>query len=190
MIGIHSAFNHPVMTRLGVSVKYLSALVGILLSFSVMAATLEEGYQAVRGGELDKGFAILSELAKTGDADAQFALAILYREGWGTEKDLKTAFELYLKSAEQGHPVGMFETGLAYQSGEGVIKDYAKAVPWYEKAANVGHPAAMYALGGLYYNGMGVAKDEKQGNEWFKRSAQAGYQPAIQYLEQVNAMNP
>lgn len=168
--------------------KYLSALAAILLSIPVLAGTLEEGYQAVRSGDVDKGYAILSELADGGNADAQFAVAILYREGWGTEKNLQTAFDYYMKAAQQGNVGGMFEVGWCYQSGEAGVKDYSKAVEWYEKAAGAGHPAAMYALGGLYYNGMGVQKDEKKGNEWFQRSAQAGYQPAIQYLNQTAPM--
>ena len=98
------------MTISGVPVKYISLLIGIIFSISAWAETLEEGYEAVRSGKLDEGYAILSELAATGDADAQYGVAILYKEGWGTDKDIKTAFDYYQKAARQNHPGALFGT--------------------------------------------------------------------------------
>ncbi|PHS74730.1 MAG: hypothetical protein COB19_05470 [Porticoccus sp.] len=172
------------MTISGVSVKYISLLIGIIFSISAWAETLEEGYEAVRSGKLDEGYAILSELAATGDADAQYGVAILYKEGWGTDKDIKTAFDYYQKAALQNHPGALFEMGWFYQAGENVTQDYAEAIKWYEKAANEGHPVAMYALGGLYYNGLGTTKSEDKGMVWFKKSADKGYPPALEFVNE------
>lgn len=164
--------------------KYVSILVGLILSTLVFASTLEEGYSAVRNGNLEEGLSILLPLAEGGDRDAEFAVAILYKEGWGTEKDPAKAFEYYRKSAKQGHVNAMFEMGWAYQTGELIEKDYKKAVEWYQKAADNGHSAAMYGLGGLYYNGMGVKRDETAGTSWYHKSAELGFPPAIQFVEE------
>lgn len=165
--------------------KYISVLItGIIFSVSTMAGTLEEGYEAIRSGKLDEGYAILSELAASGDADAQYGVAILHKEGWGTEKNIKTAFDYYQKAALQDHPGALFEMGWFYQAGENISQNYAEAIKWYEKAANKGHPVAMYALGGLYYNGMGTKKSEDKGTEWFRKSAEKGYPPAIEFVNE------
>ena len=164
--------------------KYISLIIGIIFSVSTMAETLEEGYEAVRSGELKEGYAILSELAAAGDADAQYGVAILHKEGWGTDKDMKKAFDYYQKAALQDHPGALFEMGWFYQTGENVTQNYGEAIKWYEKAADKGHPPAMYALGGLYYNGMGTTKSEDKGMVWFKKSAEKGFPPAIEFLEE------
>jgi len=164
--------------------KYLSIFFGVLFSITSFASTLEEGYTAIRSGNLKEGFAILQPLAESGDAEAQYGLAILYKEGWGTEKSPEKSAEFYEKAAVQGHTNAMFYTAAAYQSGEGVSQDYAAAAKWYEQAAAKGHSASMYGLGSLYYNGMGVTRDDVKADTWITKSADAGFPLAIEFLKQ------
>ncbi len=157
------------------------------LSLSAHASPLEDGYQAVRNGNPEKGLAILQPLAEEGSADAQYAVAVLYKEGWGTEKDLSTAVGYYQRSAEQDHRDAMFEMGWLYQTGEGgLAKDYEKSAKWYLKAAEKGHPAAMYGIASLYYNGMGVKMDLDTATSWYQKSAAAGFPPAIKLIEEMS----
>jgi TPR repeat protein len=176
--------------------KYLfSAMAAIMLSLSAFAGTLyagtlEEGYQAVRNGNPQQGRAILQPLADKGNADAQYAVAVLYREGWGVEKNMETAAGYYQKSAEQDHRDAMFEVGWLYQAGQGgLTKDYEQSAKWYQKAAEKGHPAAMYGIASLYYNGMGVKMDMATAMSWYQKSAAAGFPPAQKFLDEVNQVN-
>ncbi|MGB1799531.1 MAG: tetratricopeptide repeat protein [Gammaproteobacteria bacterium] len=168
--------------------KYiLAAIAALTLSVNSFADTLQEGYEAVRNGNPEQGHAILQPLAEQGNADAQYAVAVLYREGWGVEKSLETAAGYYQKSAEQDHRDAMFEMGWLYQVGEGgLVKDYAKSAMWYQKSAEKGHPAAMYGIASLYYNGMGVERDTDLAMAWYQSSAIAGYPPAQKFLDEVN----
>ncbi len=164
--------------------KYLSLFIGLMFASVSFASTLEEGYEAVRSGKLEEGFAILSPLAEKGGAEAQYGVAILHKEGWGTDKNPEKALEYYEKAAEQGHINAMFYTASAYQSGEGVTQDYTVAAKWYEQAANKGHAPAMYGLGSLYYNGLGVERNDAVADTWINKSADAGFSLAIAFLEQ------
>ena len=139
---------------------YLMVIAAGMFSAFSFAGTLEEGYQAVRGGNPEQSYAILKPLADGGNADAQYAVAVLYREGWGTEQSMESAANYYQQAAEGDHRDSMFEVGWLYQAGQGgLTKDYEKAAMWYKKAAEKGHPAAMYGLASFYYNGMGVKMD-------------------------------
>ncbi len=164
--------------------KYLSIFFGLVFSAFSFASTLEEGYTEIRAGNLKEGFSIILPLAEKGDADAQYGLAILYKEGWGTDIDLEKSLEYYEKAAKQGHVNAMFYTAGAYQSGSGVTQDYSVAAKWYEQAANKGHAPAMYGLGSLYYNGMGVARDDLKADTWITKSADAGFPLAVEFLKQ------
>lgn len=171
--------------------KYiLAATVALMLSINSFADTLQEGYEAVRNGNPEQGHAILQPLAEGGDADAQYAVALLYREGWGVEKNMKTAAGYYQKSAEQDHRDAMFEMGWLHQTGEGgLVQDYGKSAKWYQKSAEKGHPAAMYGIASFYYNGMGVERDTATAMSWYQKSAVAGYPPAQKFLDEVNKVN-
>jgi TPR repeat protein len=171
--------------------KYVLAVTAaLMLSISSFAGTLQEGYQAVRDGNPEQGHTILQPLAEKGNADAQYAVAILYREGWGVEKNMETAAGYYLKSADQDHRDAMFEMGWLYQVGEGgVTKDYENSAKWYQKSAEKGHPAAMYGIASFYYNGMGVERDTDAAMSWYQKSAAAGFPPAQKFLDEVNKVN-
>jgi len=161
-----------------------------LIVFSSMSfgGVVEEAYDTIRNGNPDKGYSMLLPLAEEGNPQAQYGIAILYKEGWGTEKDVHKAIEYYQKAAESGHLRAMFDLGLFYQSGHIVKQDYAKAVKWYEQAAKRGYSAAMYGLGGLYFNGLGVEKNEEVGKAWYLKSAKAGYEPAIQFVNDAKML--
>lgn len=164
-----------------------ASLFAMGVSFTTHAGPLEDGYQAVRNGNPEKGLAILTPLADKGSADAQYAVAVLYKEGWGTKKDLPRAASYYQKSAEQNHRDAMFEMGWIYQTGEaGLAKDYEQSAKWYLKAAEKGHPAAMYGIASLYYNGMGVKMDTNAATSWYQKSAAAGFPPAIKLIEEMS----
>jgi len=162
----------------------------ILFVFSSISygGVVEEAYDIIRGGNPDKGYSMLLPLAEEGNPQAQYGIAILYKEGWGTEKDVHKAIEYYQKAAKAGHVRAMFDLGLFYQQGHIVKQDYTKAVKWYEQAAERDYSAAMYGLGGLYFNGFGVEKNEEVGKSWYLKSAKAGYEPAIKFVNDAKML--
>lgn len=77
-----------------------------------------------------KAFKTLSEAAEK-SAVAKYYLAGLYQEGKGTDKDVKKAGELIIKSAEEGYGNALAKAGDMYFEGQGVAQDYVKAVEYY-----------------------------------------------------------
>jgi len=85
-------------------------------------------------------------LAKRGDADAQYYVAMAYEEGRGIKKDLKQAFQWYAKSAKQGQYGAQYKMGDFYEHGYAVKKNNNTAFVWYRKAADNGSSMARKRL--------------------------------------------
>lgn len=100
--------------------KTLVLLTGLLLSMSATAATSQL--------KLDLLF------AKRGDVAAQFSVATAYEFGTDVKKDLKQAFEWYLKAANQSHAPSQYKVAHFYENGLGVAKNIDMAMTWYKKA--------------------------------------------------------
>ena len=81
-------------------------------------------------GNLKKAFKTLTAAAKK-SAAAKYYLADLYQEGKGTDKNVKKACELIVKSAEEGWGDAQAKAGDMYFEGQGVAQDYMKAVEFY-----------------------------------------------------------
>ncbi|GBC53011.2 kinase-like domain-containing protein [Rhizophagus irregularis DAOM 181602=DAOM 197198] len=77
-------------------------------------------------------------------------LAICYKNGNGTEKNLEKAFYWLQKVAENGDKEAQFNLGVCYEEGIGIEKDEVEASYWYQKAAQQGFSNAQYKLGFLY----------------------------------------
>ena len=84
-----------------------------------------------------KDFKSLKALAEKGDAEAQYEIGMMYRNGEGVEADLKEAFKWTRKAAEQDQPLAQYELGWMYDYGEGVEKDIVMAYVWFYIAPDV-----------------------------------------------------
>lgn len=85
-------------------------------------------------------FERLLALAEQGDAKAQCDVANAYVNELGVEKDLKKAFEWYLKSARQGNTCAMANVGgFCYFYGNGTDENNELAVYWLKKAWEAGY---------------------------------------------------
>ncbi len=120
----------------------------------------------------------LKDLAASGDARAQFALAFMYDKGEGTSRDYAAAAKWYLAAAEQGIVYAQYQLGQMYELGRGVAEDRKQAVSWYRAAAEQGFTKAQYKLGDSYALGLGVPQDHKLSAMWFRRAAERGYADA------------
>lgn len=116
------------------------------------------------------------ERAESGNAEAQFAVGICYRDGTAVERDEKKAFEWLEKSAEQGHLKAQYNLASCYEYGIGVRKSIIEAKRWYRRAAEKGDVDSQFALGYIFYKGEErfSEKDEKAAIGWFEKAAAQG----------------
>ena len=128
----------------------------------------------------------LLQMAESGNAEAQWALGVVYRRGEGVPRDHAEAVKWYRLAAEQGHARAQNNLGVRYHEGEGVPKNDAEAVKWYRRAAEQGHATAQYNLGERYSEGgEGVAQDYAEAVKWYRRAAGNGYAKAEIALERL-----
>ena len=151
--------------------------------FAEEEINIESALLATKNEEYDKAFNQFQVLANKGEAEAQHNLAMMYRLGKGTKKDIKQSIDWFRKAADQGVVDSQYYLGHAYDVGEGVTPDKKFAFVWYRKAAEKGHGFAQINLGVLYANGLGVAQDIEQAYLWFHVAASQGYKAAFENKE-------
>lgn len=119
--------------------------------------------------------------AEQGDAEAQYELAICYRNGSGVEEDLGKYIYWLRLSAEQGWGDAIYRMCLNYAFGFCVERDCEKAKYWYlkgekyteevlrEKAEN-----GDIECQGIMARLCGILQDDEGELYWIKRSADQG----------------
>ena len=170
--------------------KLLSILAAIFIATAAMAQTADELYQKGREAfgahNFTEGFTLLEKAGNMGHVEAQYILALLYKEGaGGVEKDVKKAAKWFEKAASQGKVEAQLRIAMLYRNGEGVEKNMKKAISWWEKAADQGNEDALCILGVCYYEGEGVPKDTKKGLELLHKAAAQGSQDATDILKKI-----
>ena len=81
--------------------------------------------------------------ARSGNADAEELIGVMYAMGLGVERDDIRAFEWYLRSAMKGHPGAQSGVGWYYEIGRGMPSpDLIRAYMWYVLSAIGGDPDA------------------------------------------------
>lgn len=100
---------------------------------------------------------MLTKQAKSGDAGAQYDLALHYlfakklsQAGLETPPDYPQAALWMERAAKQGHAKAQYLLGTLYERGRGVLPDNDKAIYWYKKAVNNGNMDAACPLARLY----------------------------------------
>ena len=73
--------------------------------------------------------------AAQGDANAQYQLGVMFRNGEGVTRDDAESAKWYGRAAEQGHAGAQFSLGLCLRDGQGVSQDLVKAHVWLALAA-------------------------------------------------------
>lgn len=123
---------------MNVNMKILGAAAGLWFSAGVVADdgafTLQSGFDAARNGYYSDAASLFVPLANSGDAHAQFNLALMYHSGLGVGRDENEAVKWYLKAAESGSD--MARTYLAVGYGEGwfgLQQDATKARYWQDR---------------------------------------------------------
>lgn len=141
---------------------------------------VSRGMRHYNNQDYGSAFRCFRQAAETGDAYAQYNLALCYHKGEGVEEDLREAKRWYRAAAEQGYVYAQYSLAEFCRCGDGGEKDMSEAVKWYRAAAQQGHSGAQNSLGRCYENGSGVQKNAVEAVKWYRAAAQQGH-PGAQY---------
>lgn len=119
----------------------------LLWAAPVQAASIEEARDLMEGGDFEAAYEALWPAARSGNADAEELIGVMYALGLGVEQDDVRAFEWYLRSALKGHPGAQSGVGWYYEVGRGLpAPDLVRAYMWYTLSAIGGDPDAAISL--------------------------------------------
>jgi hypothetical protein len=120
----------------------------------------------------------LRRLALQGDADAEWRIALRYRDGDGVPKDGAQAMQWSQRAAEHGNVAAQSALGAYYWAGRGVPEDLSKAYFWSAIAAAQGDAFSESRLEGLapQMTRAQVAAASQQAEAWMHQHSVA--QPA------------
>jgi TPR repeat protein len=138
------------------------------------ADDVEDGRAAINAGQYEKARRLLLPKAKEGNAVAQNALGVLYRNGWGVKTDYSEALEWFRRAAAQGNLWAQVNVGQMYGQGQGVDRDFGEEAKWYRGAAEQGFPPAQSLLGAMYARGDGVSQNWGEAMRWYRKAADQG----------------
>ncbi|MCQ2147408.1 MAG: BspA family leucine-rich repeat surface protein [Bacteroidales bacterium] len=160
-----------------------------VLSHMQAEQMFQEGLEYYKKGEKGaddpncrKAFEYFMESAKTGNADAQYYLGVMYEYGEGVHKNsikseqwYSKAFASYKHDVDNGNLKSMVALGTCYRVGAGIEEDENKAVELYRKAFDNGYvKEAGYQLAICYSYGLGVEEDKKKAVEYYMIAAEEG----------------
>lgn len=94
-------------------------------------------------------------LSEQNDPRCAFALATMYYNGEGVERNFKNSTHYFALAAEAGILPAQVSAGFAYANALGVPEDFDKAAHYLKMAADKGEPAAKVTLAEIYAKGFG-----------------------------------
>lgn len=89
----------------------LTAALILLIQSHATASTVHEGVMAYTKGNYEKAFKIWAPLARSGDSQAQYNLAMLYSTGKGVTKSDIEAAKWYQQAASKEHEYPRYKDG-------------------------------------------------------------------------------
>jgi len=111
----------------------ISAIVLLLTcsaSYGAGDKNLESGMALFKNKDYAGAYAEWQKAAESGNAEAMFRLAGLYKHGLGLKPDDAKAYTWLRKAADLGYPMAVHKIGLFFYWGSGVEQDYSKAMKW------------------------------------------------------------
>ena len=122
--------------------QYLFAILFCSIAFSAKA-DIEKARDLMEANNFKEAMSHLVPAARSGNADAEELIGVMYAMGLGVERDDIRAFEWYLRSAMKGHPGAQSGVGWYYEIGRGMpAPDLIRAYMWYVLSAIGGDPDA------------------------------------------------
>jgi len=119
----------------------------LVLMTSPAWAEIEEARDLLEAGDFTAAYDALWPAARSGNADAEELIGVMYAMGLGVERDDERAFEWYLRASMKGHPGAQSGVGWYYEVGRGLPAiDLVRAYMWYTLSAIGGDPDAAISL--------------------------------------------
>ena len=104
---------------------------------------IEHARDLMEEGKFEDAMKELLPAARSGNADAEELIGIMYAMGLGVQKDDFRAFDWNLRSSMKGHPGAQSGVGWYYETGRGMpAPDLIRAYTWYVLSAIGGDPDA------------------------------------------------
>lgn len=123
--------------------KHLVIVFGIVVGCSHAWADLEVARDLMEAGEFVAAREALQPAARSGNAEAEELIGVMYAMGLGVERDDVRAFEWYQRAAFKGHAGAQSGIGWYFEVGRGVeAPDLVRAYTWYVLSAIGGDPDA------------------------------------------------
>lgn len=106
-------------------------------------AEIEHARDLMEANRFEEAMTELWPAARSGNADAEELIGVMYAMGLGVEQDHRRAFEWYMRSSMKGHPGAQSGVGWYYELGLGMpAPDLVRAYMWYVLSAIGGDPDA------------------------------------------------
>lgn len=119
----------------------------LALMATPVAAELEGARDLMEDGRFQEAYEALWPAARSGNAEAEELIGVMYAMGLGVPRDDQRAFEWYLRSAMKGHAGAQSGVGWYYEIGRGLpAPDLTRAYMWYTLSAIGGDPDAAISL--------------------------------------------
>ncbi|WP_050770813.1 tetratricopeptide repeat protein [Roseobacter sp. CCS2] len=119
-----------------------------LLVFATSAlADMEEARDLMEAGEYTQARELFEVYARSGNAEAEELIGVMYALGLGVDRDDERAFDWYLRASLKGHAGAQSGLGWYYEVGRGLpAPDMVRAYLWYALSAIGGDPDALDSL--------------------------------------------
>lgn len=118
-------------------------LIFFVTNTALANANLERARDLMETNQFEEARRALLPLARSGNADAEELIGVMYALGLGVERDDERAFEWYLRSSLKGHPGAQSGIGWYYEVGRGMpAPDLVRGYMWYVLSAIGGDPDA------------------------------------------------
>jgi hypothetical protein len=122
-------------------------LAGAAALASPVWAEIETARDLMEAGRFEEAMQEFLPAARSGNADAEELIGVMYALGLGVERDPERAFEWYLRSSLKGHPGAQSGLGWYYELGLGMpAPDLVRAYLWYGLSTIGGDPDAAISL--------------------------------------------
>ncbi|MXU64185.1 tetratricopeptide repeat protein [Oceanomicrobium pacificus] len=110
-------------------------------------ADIQHAKKLLDADRFEEAFEELWPAARSGNADAEELIGVMYAMGLGVERDDQRAFDWYLRASMKGHPGAQSGVGWYYEIGRGMpAPDLVRAYMWYTLSAIGGDPDAAISL--------------------------------------------
>jgi len=106
------------------------ATLAALAPWPASAQDLDAGIAAYEQQDYATALKEWRPLAESGNARAQFLVALLYYDGTAVSQDYAEAAKWFEQSAGRGYTRAQFNLGEMYATGQGVKRDYVQAYKW------------------------------------------------------------